>query len=183
MKKIMILGVSFCVAVALLIGYNNFGHVSKHVIDSAKLPYFNNANDVINNSELIVEVSKIGEKPVSYDLGEGLYDNLTLSKVKIEKVIKPLKGKKLDVGDEIWIVESEWTDKETGVIHHTENYSKMTDNKKYRLYLGYNSEVDNYYPVGLLYGKVPMNTMEKNYYGDFKNDHIKGVVEELQKNP
>lgn len=183
MKKLIILGVSFCLAVALFIGYNGLGNESKHVIDSAKLLYFDSAKDVKSNSELIVEVSKIGEKPVSYDLGEGLYDNLTLSNVKIEKVIKPLQNKKLDVGDEIWIVESEWTDKETGVIHHTENYSKMTDNKSYRLYLGYNPDVDNYYPVGLLYGKVPMNTMEKNFYGDLKNDHIKSVVEELQKNP
>lgn len=94
-----------------------------------------------------------------------------------------MQGESLDVGDEIWIVESEWTDKETGLIHHTENYSKMTENTKYRLYLGYNPDVDNYYPVGLLYGKVPMDTKEKKFYGDFNNDHIKNVVEELQINP
>lgn len=87
------------------------------------------------------------------------------------------------MGDEIFIVESQWTDKEARVIHHIAHYSKMADNKQYRLYLRYNSDVDNYYPVGLLYGKVPIDTMEKNFYGDFNNDHIKSIIADLQKNP
>lgn len=179
MKKIIIFGVCLSLLLAFFTGCQN---VEKHVIDSAKLPHFKSAEDVINNSELIVKVSKISEEPVSYDIGEGKYDNLTLSNVKIEKVIKPMKGKDINKGDVIKIVESEWTDAE-GVIHHTENYSKMAADKKYTLYLGYNPDVDNYYPIGLLYGKVPVDPSEKNFYGDFKSEHIKSVIEQLQKNP
>lgn len=177
MKKIIIFGVCLCFILTFFIGCQN---VEKHVIDSAKLPEFKSAEDVINNSELIVKVSKISEEPVSYDLGDGKYDNFTLSSVKIEKVIKPMEGKDINKGDVIKIVESEWTDAE-GAIHHIENYSKMGNDKKYTLYLGYNPDVDNYYPIGMLYGKVPVDSSEKKFYGDFKNDHIEGVIEQLQK--
>lgn len=178
MKKIIIFSFCLCFVLAFFTGCQN---VEKHVIDSAKLPHFKSTEDVINNSELIVKVSKISEEPVSYDLGDGKYDKLTLSNVKIEKVIKPMEGKDIKKGDIIKIVESEWTDAQ-GVIHHTENYSKMGIDKKYILYLGYNPEVENYYPIGLLYGKVPVDSSEKNFYGDFKNDHIKSVIDQLQKN-
>ena len=58
----------------------------------------------------------------------------------------------------------------------------MTESKKYRLYLRYNTEDDNYYSVGVLYGKVPLDdTIERNFYGDFKSDHIKGIIEKLKK--
>lgn len=93
MKKLIILGVSLCFAVALFIGYSGFNNENKYVVDSAKLPHFGDAKEVKDSSDLIVEVSKISEKPVSYDLGEGCSDNLTLSNVKIEKVIKPMEGK------------------------------------------------------------------------------------------
>ena len=48
--------------------------------------------------------------------------------------------------------------------------------------MGYNSEVDNYYPVGLLYGKIPMDTAENVFYGELNNDKIKTIVEELREN-
>lgn len=81
------------------------------------------------------------------------------------------------------VVESEWTDAENRIIHHVENYSKMAVDKKYTLYLGYNPKVDNFYPIGLLYGKVPVDPSEKNFYGNFKNEHIKEVIRQLQGNP
>lgn len=85
-------------------------------------------------------------------------------------------------GDTIWIVESQWSDEKNRVVHHTENYLKMAVNKEYRLYSGYNSEVDNYYPVGLLYGKIPMDTAENVFYGELNNDKIKTIVEEFREN-
>lgn len=180
MKRTIIFGACLCLALVFFAGYHN---EYKHVVDSAKLPYFSSGEDVKNDSELIVEVSKISEEPVSYDIGDGHHDNLTLSNVKIEKIIKQMEGKALDKGDVIKIVESEWTDETNHVIHHTENYSKMNTDNKYTLYLGYNSDADNYYPIGLLYGKVPVDTSEKNFYGEIKSDHIKRVMKELQKNP
>jgi hypothetical protein len=43
-------------------------------------------------------------------------------------------GKKINIGDTIFVVESEWTDAENRIIHHVENYSKMAVDKKYTLY-------------------------------------------------
>jgi len=172
MKKIITFGICLCLMLVFFVGYQNG---DKHVIDSAKLLEFKSAEEVVNNSELIVKVTKISEKPIAFDLGNGHYDNLTLSDVEIEKVIKPMQGKEINRGDVITIVESEWTDPNTKIIHHLENYSKMKEGKKYTLYLGYNIDYDNYYPVGLLYGKVPVDTSEKNFYGDFK-DSISRVL-------
>ena len=182
MRKRVIISVGICLVLSLVVGISSYVNRETHVIDHAKLFQYSSVDDVERASDLIVEVQKIDEKPITYNLGEGHYDNLTLSKVKIEKVVKPFSEKKLSQGDTIWIVESQWSDEKNRVVHHTENYLKMAVNKEYRLYLGYNSEVDNYYPVGLLYGKIPMDTAENVFYGELNNDKIKTIVEELREN-
>lgn len=178
MKKFAILTVGLCLMLFAFIGYQ---HPTKHAIDPAKLMEFNSAKEVIDNSALIVKVRKISEKPVAYDLGNGGSDRLTLTEVEIEKVIKPMEGKVLNNGDKITIVEAEYADSKTGIIHHIENYMKMVTNKKYTLYLGYNKEVDNYYVVGLLYGKIPEDTKEKLFYGDMSIKKINEVISDFKK--
>ena len=57
----------------------------------------------------------------------------------------------------------------------------MAVDRNYTLYLGYNVDADNYYPIGLLYGKVPVDSEEVNFYGNFENEHIMKVVKELRR--
>ncbi|MDF1617918.1 hypothetical protein [Petrocella sp. FN5] len=179
MKRIL----SFSFVVLLLLSglflYNGKGY--DHVIDSAKLVSYSSADEVVENSDLVVVVNKLSDESVSYDLGDNHFDNFTLSKVEIKKIIKPSENKILSKGDVIEILESEWVDEEAKVVHHLENYKKMEKGKSYTLYLGYNEEVDNYYPIGLVCGKIPSDANEKMFYGDFQNTQALDVVEELKK--
>lgn len=151
-----------------------------HVIDSAKLPQFNDLAEVLENSDLIVMVEKVSDTPVAYELSDDHYDNLTLSTVKISKVIKPMDEHAYSKGDTIQVLESEWVDEENKIIHHVENYAKMGNSKKYVLCLGYNPSVDNFYPIGLLYGKIPLDKSESPFYGEVKNGHVQSVLSQMK---
>lgn len=177
-KKFFVLTI-FAIALVCISTFHNNKYT--HVIDSAKLPQFDNLSQVVENSDLIVMVEKVDDTPVSYQLSENHYDNHTLSTVMISKVIKPMENHTYSKGDIIQILESEWIDEENKIIHHVENYAKMKDNKKYILCLGYNSSVDNFYPIGLLYGKLPIDESENPFYGEVKNGYVQSVLSQLKK--
>ena len=176
-----IFGICICVILTVFIAcdHSNSTPAETHIIDSVKLIEFSDAEAVYNNSELVVRVEKVSEEPIAYSPGEGHYDRFTLSSVKILNVINQREDFTYKIGDVIRILESEWSDDE-GVIHHTSHYLKMTKGKIYTLYLGYNSEVDNFYPTGLLYGKIPEDENEAVFYGDFESEEIIGIVNELR---
>jgi hypothetical protein len=181
MKKFILGVVIVCV---ILTGFtiHNIVFDEIHIVGSAKLPYYGDAEAVADVSELIVSARKLDEKPVAYDMGEGRYDNFTLSRVEIIAVYKQTEDLHYKSGDMISILESEWYNPSDRVVHHTENYTKMKDSKAYILYLGHNPDVDNFYPVGLLYGKLPEDGNEPIFYGDAnKYAHISEVINELQK--
>lgn len=179
MKKLIVPVICLCICFVVFLKYSNQLEY-EHVIDSAKLPGYSTAEEVKENSALIVLVKKISEEPIAYKLDEGHYDNFTLSTVRVEEVIKPVPGKEISKGDVITVIESEWTDDKEKVIHHLENYKKMETMKKYTLYLGYNEEVENYYPIGLLYGKIAEDVKEEDFYGEMKNEQVLSVVKELK---
>lgn len=181
MKKYILVSIVIVIALLAQIGIINQDASYEHVIHSAKLPYFANANEVIEESELIVEVIKLSEEAIAYPLADGLTDHFTISNVEVKKIIKLMDGKDIKKGDILEILESEWVDLEAKKIHHLEGYTKMKSNKKYTLYLGYNQEVDNYYPVGLLYGKIPNDEKEEKFYGDHQNPKIVEVIKDLKK--
>jgi len=177
-KYAIILGIFLIVVFICSVSFINLNS-NKHIITSAKIPNFDSISEMEQNSNLIVIVKKTNEEPVSYNLGEGHFDNFTISNVTIEKVIKPMSGKNLKKGDVIQILESEWQDKTTKSVYHTEGYTKMINSKKYTLFLGYNVEVNNYYPIGLLYGKIPNDKNEKLFYGDYKNEKIEKLISKI----
>ena len=154
-----------------------------HVVHPAKLLLYSDAQAVCDDSALIVRVRKINEEPLSYDLGEGHVDRFTLSRVEILDVYAQAEGFACSKGDNISILESEWYNEAERTINHTEAYTKMQEGKIYRLYLGYNREVDNFYPIGLLYGKVPEDSGEAVYYGANIDAQIDGVIRALRDYP
>ena len=160
-KKLWLLCISAvavicCLAVILFVGQPNY----QDVIEPAKIVSYEDADAVIDDSVLIVRVKKTDETPVAYSLGDNHQDCFTLSKVEVEEVFKNLSNPSISEGSEIDILESQWTDEENEIVHHTGGYLKMQLGKQYLLLLGYNPSVNNYYPLGLLYGKIPIDPEE-----------------------
>jgi hypothetical protein len=181
MKKYLSVSIVLVIALFAILLINKQEASNEHVMDSAKLPYYANAKEVFLDSALIIEAIKLSEEAISYPLGDGITDDFTISYVEVKKVIKTMDGKEIKEGDILQILESEWVDAKARQVHHVEGYTKMKDKKKYTLYLGYNETVDNYYPVGLLYGKIPFDEKEDKVYGGQLDPHISKVVEELRK--
>lgn len=154
---------------------------TKHVIDNAKIVSYESADDVIAASALIVEVKKLSEEPLSFPLENDKTDDFTLSTVEIIKVIKPMPGKNFSIGDKIPVLESEWFDAKMGIVHHTEGYVKMQSDKVYTLCLGYNDMGENsqFYPIGLLYGKIPHDESEARIFGEALDPQIERVQADL----
>ena len=151
-----------------------------HIVDFAKIISYDTAQDVIADSVLIVEVTKLREEPFSQDLGYGAAEHFTLSHVQVNQVIRPMDRSAIKAGDELRILESEWTDPlAPQIIHHTEGYVKMTVQKDYTLYLGHNKGNDTFYPLGLLYGKIPHDPEEAVIWGDTLDPQIASVLKEL----
>jgi len=143
-------------AVILFAGQTNY----QEVIDHTKIVDYEDADAVIRDSVLIVRVKKIGEVPSERFYERGLPMDMTVSTVEVEEVFQNTGDTSILTGSEIDILESQWTDEETKIVHHTGGYLKMGTGKQYLLLLGYNSSVDNYYPLGLLYGKIPIDLNE-----------------------
>ena len=57
----------------------------------------------------------------------------------------------------------------------------MKSKRKYTLFLRYNQRLDNYYPVGLLYGKIPFDEKEAKFYGEYERPHITKVIDEYRR--
>ena len=149
------------------------------VIEPAKIVDYEGADAVIADSVLIVRVKKTSETPITYSLEGGLQDCFTLSVVKVEEIFKNSGNSPISEGSELDILESQWTDKENRIIHHTEGYLKMETGKQYYLLLGQNPSVSNYYPVGLLYGKIPVDPDERLFLGE-GYEQVKNVIEDLR---
>lgn len=160
---------------------NAKGESLTHVVDSGKIITYDNADQVIENSTLIVEVTKVSEEAYSIPLENGRSDNFTISLVKVNTLIKQDKDHNVQIGDTIKILESEWIDPiAKNMVHHTEGYVKMKPNKGYFLYLGYNESDKTYYPLGLLYGKIPKDASEEMVLGGTLDKRVDVVVKELK---
>ena len=151
------------------------------VISDAKIVGYKSPDEVIEDSVLIVRVKKISEKAEAYPLENGLTDPFTLSTVVVQEVFKNDGHDTVQKGSEIVILESQWTDEVNKTIVHTSGYLKMEKGKEYLLLLGYNAPpTESYYPTGLLYGKIPVDTREKVWLED-GYETVREIVELLRK--
>lgn len=180
MKKTWILGTATVLfAFLAIIAISNNKQHYQTVIDEAKIVYYESAEDVVDDSALIVCVKKIDETPVSYPLENNLTDCFTISTVAVEKVYQNLDNASILEGNEIQILESQWVDEQSKIVHHTGGYLKMETGKQYFLLLGYNKSVNNYYPLGLLYGKIPIDPKEPLFLDD-GYDQVVQTIEGLK---
>ena len=178
-KRVFLLTILVLVCLAIVlyvcIGKTNY----KSVIDEAKLVAYENADEVIDDSVLIVRVKKISETAKEYPLENGIVDRFTLSTVKIIEVYKNTHDAEIVEGSKIEILESQWTDEENKTVHHTAGYLKMKTGNEYLLCLGYNPSVDNYYPTGLLCGKIPVDSREQLFLAS-GYEQINEMVQDLR---
>ena len=168
-----------CLAVVLCIGAFAEKPNYESVIDEAKLDYYEDADAVIDASVLIVRVKKVSEEDWAYPLGNGLFDRYTMSTVKITEVYQNSDSAEIAAGSKIEILESQWTDKENKRVHHTAGYLKMEKGKEYVLFLGANPDMNYYYPIGVLCGKIPVDSNEKLFLSS-GYEQIKENVQELR---
>lgn len=177
--------IKFIIATAVLLGmafvFQSMPEQYEHVLIETKLPEYKDGSEVADASELIVEVVKLKEEPLSYPLENDLSIDYTLAYVEVQEVIKSSDGIDVEIGDVINVIENEWVDEKEKKVYHRAGYSKMKTKKGYTLYLGYNKEVDNYYIIGSIYGKVPKEKEEKLFFAtDEETMVVEGIVKELQ---
>lgn len=158
---ILAMGTVSCLAVICFVGQPKY----QDVIDAGKIVDYEDAAAVIDDSVLIVRANKTGEIPPSRFYELGLSPENTLSVVEVEEIYQNSGDALISTGNEIHVLESQWTDEESKTVHHLNGYLKMETGNQYLLFLGYNPSVDNYYPLGLLYGKIPLDLKENLFLG------------------
>ena len=168
-----------CLAVVLCIGVFAEKPNYESVIDEASLVYYEDADAVIDASALIVRVKKVSEEDFAFSLGNGFFDRYTMSTVKITEVYQNSDSAEIAAGSKIEILECQWTDKEYKRVHHTAGYIKMETGKEYLLFLGANPDMNYYYPLGVLYGKIPVDSDEKLFLSTEYGEIVE-IVQELR---
>ena len=149
------------------------------VNDAAKIVYYENADAVIAASDLIVRAVKLDEVQTEHPIDNGVSDRFTLSTVQITEVFQTSGTAAVAAGDVIEVRESQWTDAESKTVHHMEGYVKMEIGKQYLLCLSRGAGQDFYHPVGLLYGKIPLDPQEAPFLGAAIPE-IAAIMEDLR---
>lgn len=181
-KKLVIIATALvlcCLAVVLCIGKFTEKPQYESRIDEAKLDYYEDADAVIDASVLIVRVKKVSEEDWAHSLGNGIFERFTISNVKVKEVFQNSADDQITAGSEINILECQWTDEENKIVHHTAGYLKMEKGKEYVLLLGANPDLNYYYPLGVLCGKIPVDSEEEVFLGSEYKEIVE-IVEELR---
>lgn len=87
----------------------------------------------------------------------------TLSMVKVNEIMKNTSGRDIAVGDEIRVLENQFTyedDENTRVTCHIDQYKMMEPGNEYFLYLFYSEHDEWYVILSGLFGKVPVSETE-----------------------
>ena len=181
-KKLVIIAAALvlcCLTIVLCIGIFAEKPHYESFVDEASLVYYEDADAVIADSVLIVRVKKTGEEDWANHLGNGFYDHFTISTVKVKEVFQNSADDQITAGSEINILECQWTDEENKIVHHTAGYLKMEKGKEYVLLLGANPDLNYYYPLGVLCGKVPVDS-EETLFLESGYEDIKEIIQELR---
>lgn len=166
---IVLLVVVVCSSIALyLILMNPFAKKQPTINNiDAKIDEFEDLSELEQNTSIIVKGIKTGELEPEYDyaetfIGEGeerkqkVMMVYTLSKFKIEDIIKNKSGVNLANNDEIIIRENDGYDEKTNTIYRILDYRKMVKDEEYLLFLDYSESDNRYVPVAVIYGQIPI---------------------------
>ena len=146
---------------------------SADVVVAAKISAYESADAVIEDSALIIRARKLDEEPAAD--GEA---RSTISAVQVETVFLNEGPAEIASGDTVAVRESQWTDAEGGV-YHLAGYVKMETGADYLLLLAPGESQNSYEPVGVLYGKIPLNEGETRFIGE-AHEEILAIQSELR---
>ena len=135
-------------------------------ISPAKIIVYESEEELEAEANVIVRVKKTEkeENVVEHPEKErpDIFFGYTKSMVEVEQIMKNTSGQKIDIGDEIQILENQFTemDGDTKVTYHLERYKMMEAGHEYILYLRSSQEKEGYGILGALQGKVPVSEEE-----------------------
>jgi len=141
---------------------NNLSASPEQVILEAKTDYYESLDDMENVAPIILMGTKVSEEEpfIAYGPRKLPSHGYTKSGIKIDKIFKNKSNLKIKKEDIITVVENEITDPKTGTTYHIAGYTKMKQNQSYLLFVYY-SEGDQWYvPMGVTFGKIPLDSEE-----------------------
>lgn len=160
---------SFIFMLLLLFGTAACGEkeVAKEIdtLADAKSDLYGSAAELESAATLVVraERTETAENVVK-DLGvPNTQYGYTLSMVKVNEIMKNTSGRDMAVGDEIRVLENQFTyvdDENTKVTCHVNQYKMMEPGNEYFLYLYYSENDEWYVTLSGLLGKVPVSETE-----------------------
>lgn len=83
-----------------------------------------------------------------------------MAEFQIESVIKG--GEEYNSGDKITVSEDVCFSADNNIVFHYDGYQQMENDKQYYLMLGNGDSVRQYYIIGGVIGKIPVDTTEAN---------------------
>ena len=131
----------------------------------AKSDLYESAAELESAATLVVRVERTetAENVIkSLGIPDAWY-GYTLSMVKVNEIMKNTSGRDIAVGDEIRVLENQFTyedDENTRVTCHVDQYKMMEPGNEYFLYLFYSEHDEWYVILSGLFGKVPVSETE-----------------------
>ena len=140
----------------------------KEEVVCAKVDNYDNIEELKEDADIIITGTKINEEPSQVFYAENGCINLgyTLSDIRIDSINTTTPNSALSVGDTIKILENEFFDEKSNTNYHIDGYCKMKNNESYMLFLRYSEDNAWYIPLGVVFGKVPIDENEDNLLTD-----------------
>lgn len=150
------------------------------VVFEGKTDGFDSLEDLEGGSDIIIKGIKTGEVETvvtKSEIDDEVNGGFTVSDFKISEVFKTDSNSKIEVENNVSILENAFYDQETEATYTVNGYEKMIEGEEYLLFLS--SEVEGVFaPEGVTYGKVPLNTnkveMRKftSHSRESNNEHV-----------
>lgn len=153
-----------------------------HMLVHAKTDEYTSVREIEDDSNIIVCGKKIHEDPstIEKDDDGNLLTVYTMSTFKIDSIKK--NNGEIEINDKIRILENQGYDEKTNTTYHIAGYQKMKMNNEYFMLLRKaDSKIDGldyYIPVGVNYGKIPLDNNEEIM---FKTDENWSEVTDIVK--
>ena len=149
----------------------------------AKGDLYTSAQELAADATVILRgVKTEREENVANNLGgPDHYWGYTISQVQVQEIMKNTSGLALAVGDEIPVLENQFTYRNThniAVTCHVDRYQKMQPGSQYFLYLRYSASDGWYVILSGLFGKVPVSAEEPVLFPADKLTLAKGQTAE-----
>lgn len=176
MQKAFLIGAAVSITLA---GCEKKGDIQTHAVTdvyvAAKTDMYDSVEDLEESSTVIVRGTKIYEGEPQIDRHKedgGIVATYTLSDIEIKEIYKDDSGQNLKVSNQITIIENTAIDETEHIRYHIAGYNMMELYKEYILFLKYSKEDQWFIPLGVTFGKFPLDEREELIYEEIDEDTI-----------